>query len=98
MIFPTKIQYRFCFLDQNTHLPVLDSFLVIKIINTNESALFRDLNTDCLEGEGNEIEFIVKGRYYKPIQIKRIIKRKKRINLDLKFVAKIVKKLVLHLF
>lgn len=69
-----KTQYQFCFLDQNTHLPVVDSFLEIMIIKDQETPLFFPLKSNCLDGVGNKIEFIVKGRFYKPLHIKRRIK------------------------
>jgi len=69
-----KTHYQFCFLDQNTHLPVIDSFLEVKIIKDKETPLFFPLKSNCVEGIGNKIEFIVKGRFYKPLHIKRIIK------------------------
>ena len=68
-----ETHYKFCFLDQNTHLPVVDSFLEVKIIKTNETPLFIPLKSNCLNGTGNSVEFVVKGRFYKPLQIKRII-------------------------
>lgn len=67
------IKYQFCFLDKNTHLPVVDSFLEVKIIKNNETPLFYPLESNCLHGIGDKVEFIIKGRFYKPIQIKRII-------------------------
>ncbi len=71
---PTKTtHYRFCFIDQNTHLPVVDSFLAVKLIKTNESPVFKPLPTNCFEGTGNEVEFVVKGRFYRPLHIKRTI-------------------------
>lgn len=68
-----KANYLFCFLDQNTHLPVVDSFLEVKIIKENQTPLFFPLKSNCLEGKGSKIEFVVKGRFYKPIHIKRVI-------------------------
>jgi len=69
----TETQYRFCFIDQNTHLPVVDSFLEIKIIKGEETPLFYPLKSNCIDGVGNEIEFVIKGRYYKALHIKRTI-------------------------
>ncbi len=65
--------YRFCFVDQNTHLPVVDSFLEIKIIKDEETPLFFPLKANCIEGEGNHIDFVIKGRYYKALHVKRTI-------------------------
>lgn len=65
--------YRFCFIDKNTHLPVLDSFLEIKLIKGEETPLFFPLKSSCVEGLGNKVEFIVKGRFYKALHIKRTI-------------------------
>ncbi len=69
----TETQYRFCFIDQNTHLPVVDSFLEIKMLKGEETPLFFPLKSSCIDGEGKEVDFIVKGRFYKPLHIKRTI-------------------------
>lgn len=75
-LFPNKkTHYRFCFIDQNTHLPVVDSFLAVKVIKTDESPVFKPLNNNCFEGNGNEIEFVIKGRFYKPLHVKRTISK-----------------------
>lgn len=66
-------QYKFCFIDQNTHLPVVDSFLEVKMIKTDETPLLIPLKGSCVEGEGSRVDFIVKGRFYKSMQIKRTI-------------------------
>jgi hypothetical protein len=68
-----EIQYKFCFIDKNTHLPVVDSFLEIKMIKGEESPLFFPLKTSCIEGTGNMVDFVVQGRFYKPLHIKRTI-------------------------
>ena len=70
---PKETTYSFCFIDKNTHLPVVDSFLEIKMIKGEESPLFIPLKSSCIEGVGKEVDFIVKGRFYKPLQIKRSI-------------------------
>ena len=73
-VFQTKeTHYRFCFIDKNTHLPVVDSFLEIKLLKDEETPLFFPLKSSCVEGVGNRVEFIVKGRFYKPLHIKRTI-------------------------
>jgi hypothetical protein len=69
----TPTHYRFCFIDQNTHLPVVDSFLAVKVIKTDESPVFKPLLTNCFEGTGQEVEFVIKGRFYRPLHIKRTI-------------------------
>lgn len=71
-----EVNYQFCFLDKNTHLPVVDSFIDVKMIKENETPLFFSLKSNCLKGTGSKAEFIVKGRFYKPILIKRVIQNK----------------------
>ena len=70
---PAETHYKICFIDKNTHLPVVDSFLEIKMIKGEESPLFYPLKSSCFEGLGGEVNFIVQGRFYKPLQIKRTI-------------------------
>ena len=68
-----EANYRFCFIDKNTHLPVVDSFLEIKLIKGEETPLFFPLKSSCVEGTGNKVDFIIKGRFYKSLHIKRTI-------------------------
>jgi hypothetical protein len=70
---PVVTQYKFCFIDQNTHLPVVDSFLEIKVIKGEETPMFFPLKSSCMEGVGKEVDFIIKGRFYKSLHIKRTI-------------------------
>lgn len=70
---PIETKYKICFMDQNTHLPVVDSFLEIKMLKGEETPLFFPLKSSCFEGEGKEVDFIVQGRFYKPLHIKRTI-------------------------
>lgn len=65
--------YNICFIDKNTHLPVVDSFLEIKVIKGDETPMFYPLKSSCLSGVGDEVDIIIKGRFYKPLHIKRKI-------------------------
>ncbi|CAG5085501.1 hypothetical protein CRYO30217_02776 [Parvicella tangerina] len=65
--------YKICFVDEHTHLPVADSFLEIKMIKGDESPMFYPLESSCFSGMGDEVDFIVKGRFYKPLHVKRKI-------------------------
>lgn len=64
-------RYSICFIDKHTHLPVNDSFLEIQINIGNETPKFIPLESSCIDGVGNEVDFIVKGRFYKPLHVKR---------------------------
>lgn len=66
-------QYNFCFVDKHTHLPVADSFLEIEMIKGDETPMFFPVESSCISGTGKEVDFIVKGRFYKPLHVKRKI-------------------------
>lgn len=68
-----ETHYNICFVDKHTHLPVADSFLEIQIIHGDETPMFIPLESSCFSGAGNEVDFIVKGRFYKPLHVKRKI-------------------------
>ncbi len=68
-----EIHYKICFIDKHTHLPVADSFLEIKMIKGDETPMFFPLKSSCISGVGGEVDFIVKGRFYKPLHVKRKI-------------------------
>lgn len=68
-----ETHYHICFIDKHTHLPVADSFLEIQMIKGDETPMFIPLTSSCISGEGNEVDFIVKGRFYKPLHVKRKI-------------------------
>lgn len=68
-----ETHYSICFIDKHTHLPVVDSFLEVKIMIGDETPKFYPLKTSCITGVGNEVDFIVQGRFYKPLHVKRKI-------------------------
>lgn len=68
-----ETHYSICFIDKHTHLPVADSFLEIKMIKGDETPMFFPLKSSCINGVGNEVDFVVKGRFYKPLHVKRKI-------------------------
>ncbi|MCB9196959.1 MAG: hypothetical protein H6600_00725 [Flavobacteriales bacterium] len=68
-----ETHYNICFIDKHTHLPVVDSFLEVEMVKGDETPLFFPLKSSCISGEGTEVNFIVKGRFYKPLHVKRKI-------------------------
>lgn len=68
-----EAHYNICFVDKHTHLPVADSFLEIKIIKGDETPMFYPLKSSCISGVGTEVDFVIKGRFYKPLHVKRTI-------------------------
>lgn len=68
-----EVHYEFCFIDEHTHLPVADSFLEIKMIIGDETPKFYPLESSCVSGIGEEVDFVIKGRFYKPLHVKRKI-------------------------
>ena len=92
-----KTTYTFCFVDKHTHLPVIDSFLEIKLIKANETPIFIPLKNNCFTGKGNTVEFVVKGRFYKPLHITRSISNTPNYTETI-FVAPDDYTMMLHLF
>ncbi|MCB9189186.1 MAG: hypothetical protein H6599_07865 [Flavobacteriales bacterium] len=66
-------RYSICFIDKHTHLPVIDSFLEIQVNIGDETPKFIPVTSSCVSGTGNLVDFIVKGRFYKPLHVKRKI-------------------------
>jgi hypothetical protein len=65
--------YSFCFIDKTTHLPIKDSGIQLQLILENETPKNSKLINNCFQGEGEYVEFQVKGNYYKPQLVKRNI-------------------------
>lgn len=65
--------YRFCFIDKNTRVAVMDTLIEVKVYKKNESPKSITIRKTCFSGKGEEVSFVAKSKYYKPIKVDRTI-------------------------